>query len=79
MLSLVLIKNSYSFVYLIVILSNKLDLNEETHFPIKFKKIKKIAQQVIFFIFQYEWIRIMWNSAFSGLDKLGSYPLQHHE
>jgi hypothetical protein len=34
MLSLVLIKNRNSFVYLIWILSNKLDLNQETGFTI---------------------------------------------
>ena len=34
MLSLVLIKNRNSFVYLIWILSNKLDLNQEIHFTI---------------------------------------------
>ncbi len=34
MLLLVLIKNCNSFVYLIWILSNKLDLNQETHFTI---------------------------------------------
>jgi hypothetical protein len=35
MLSLVLIKNKYSFVFSIVILSNKLDFNQETHFTIE--------------------------------------------
>ncbi len=34
MLSLVLMKNYYSFVFSIVILSNKLDLNQETNFTI---------------------------------------------
>ncbi len=34
MRSLVLIKNWYLFVFLIVILSNKLDFNQETHFTI---------------------------------------------
>ncbi len=34
MLSLALIKNCNSCVYLIFILSNKLDLNQETHFTI---------------------------------------------
>ncbi len=35
MLSLVLIKNNYLYVCLIWILSNKFDLNQETHFTIK--------------------------------------------
>ncbi len=34
MLSLVLIKNSYSFVFLFVIVSNKLDLIQENRFTI---------------------------------------------
>jgi hypothetical protein len=41
MLSLVLIKNRNSFVYLIWILSNKLDLNQDTHFTIKWTKLTK--------------------------------------
>jgi hypothetical protein len=44
MLSLVLIKNCNLCVYLIYILSNKLDLNQETHFTIH-NTSKVILQQ----------------------------------
>ncbi len=44
MLSLVLIKNRNSFVYLIWILSNKLDLNQETHFTIVKKTYLRVFE-----------------------------------
>jgi hypothetical protein len=44
MLSLVLIKNCNLCVYLIYILCNKLDLNQETHFTIRITS-KVILQQ----------------------------------
>ncbi len=46
MLLLVLIKNCNSFVYLISILSIKLDLNQETHFTIHYQARKELLSKI---------------------------------